>query len=144
MHVSSVEHAPEDDEFEVTKLAKAPSMIVRPPRVAEAPASMECVLDRIISMGDVGDHVVFDRVVRFHIKDDFVLSGGRIDTAALLPVGRLAAEYTLADNVFTSPLPARVVESRRSARMIRLDEKPDGWSPIDQNDWTAAGNVTAP
>jgi flavin reductase (DIM6/NTAB) family NADH-FMN oxidoreductase RutF len=142
MHHSSIEHAPEDDEFELANLSKALSSVVRPPRVAGAPASMECELERIIPLGEAGDHVVFGRVVKFHVKDEFFLPGGRIDTAALQPVGRLAAEYTLTDNVFTSPLDPQVVQSRKSSRMVRLDDKPVGWSPIDQKEWTGAGSVT--
>jgi flavin reductase (DIM6/NTAB) family NADH-FMN oxidoreductase RutF len=141
MHHSSVEHASEVDEFDAAKLAKAPSAVVRPPRVADAPASMECRLERIIPLGDVGDHVVFGRVVRFHLRDDLWLPGGRVDTAALQPVGRLAAEYTFIDSVFTSPLDPRVVENRASKRMVRLDAKPAGWSPIDEAGWTGAGNA---
>jgi flavin reductase (DIM6/NTAB) family NADH-FMN oxidoreductase RutF len=141
MHHSSVEHASEIDEFDVARLAKAPSAVVRPPRVADAPASMECRLERIIPLGDVGDHVVFGRVVRFHLRDDLWLPGGRVDTAALQPVGRLAAEYTFIDTVFTSPLDPMVVEDRASKRMVRLDAKPAGWSPIDEAGWTGAGNA---
>ena len=102
MHKSAAEHAPDIDEFEMVGLEKAPSVAVRPPRVALAPVAMECKVDRIIPVGEMNDHVVWGEVVRFHIRDDAYLERGRVDTAALTPVGRLAAEYTLVDNVFPS------------------------------------------
>ncbi|MGX7704928.1 flavin reductase family protein [Methylobacterium sp. Gmos1] len=144
MHASSAEHPPEADEFVLANVSRAPSEVVRPPRVAQAPVSLECRLERIIPLGEVGDHVVFGRVLRFHVRDDLYLEGGRVDTAALQPVGRLAAEYTLADNVFTCPLDAEVVAGRRGSRMTRLDARPPGWSPIDEAGWSAAGNAIVP
>jgi flavin reductase (DIM6/NTAB) family NADH-FMN oxidoreductase RutF len=93
------------DEFAEAGLAKVPSEVVRPPRIKDAPISFECVLERIIKSGDFGDHVVWGEVVRFHIRDDLYLERGRIDTAALGAVGRLAGDYTVVDNVFTVPPP---------------------------------------
>lgn len=141
MHESSKEYPPESDEFELAGVGKVPSRLIRAPRVAAAPVSMECKLERIIPLGDVGDHVVFGRVVRFHLRDDIYLPGGRIDTMALQPIGRLAAEYSLIDNIFTSPLEAEVVRARAGQRMVRLDSRPAGWSQIDDPKWTGAGNA---
>ena len=41
-NVTAAEVAPEVDEFELAGLTPVPSEIVRPPRVAESPAQMEC------------------------------------------------------------------------------------------------------
>jgi flavin reductase (DIM6/NTAB) family NADH-FMN oxidoreductase RutF len=141
MHKSSVEHPPEVDEFEVVGLDKLASDLVRPPRVAGAPISMECELERIIPIGDVGDHVVFGKVVRFHIRDDLWVENGRIDTVALQAVGRMASEYTLANTVFSAPVPREVMNDPAATRARRLDGKPDDWSPLDQKGWSAAGNA---
>jgi len=86
MHRTAIEHSPETDEFEMVNLRKGESDLVRAPRVADAPVSMECKLDRIIPVGDVGDHVVFGEVVRFHIRDDVWMSRGHIDISAIMPV----------------------------------------------------------
>ncbi len=64
MHASSVEFAPEVDEFEAVGVREAPSHLVKPSRVADAPVSMECRLERILSMGEVGDRLVIGRIVR--------------------------------------------------------------------------------
>jgi hypothetical protein len=102
---------------------------------------MECVVDRIFAVGELDDHVVWGRVVRFHIRDDLYLERGRVDTAALTPVGRLAAEYTLADNVFTTPLDAEVLAQLQDTRMHRLDGKPADWAAVAQESWSPSGGV---
>lgn len=145
LHRSAVAFPPDVDEFEELGLEKEPSVVVRAPRVKGAPISFECVVDRIIPVGDDGvDHVVWGRVVRFHVRDDLYMERGRIDTAAIPAVGRLAAEYTLVDNVFTTPLDEDVLLRRRGQRMQRLDAKPAGWSPIDSKEWSPSGATAAP
>jgi len=115
---------------------------VKPPRIAGAPISMECRVERIIP-GSLNDHVVFGEVLRFHIRDDIYLERGRIDTGALPAVGRLAAEYTLVSNIFTTPLDPAVLAGRDGQRMARLDGQPDNFSPIDTKAWSASGSVQA-
>jgi flavin reductase (DIM6/NTAB) family NADH-FMN oxidoreductase RutF len=45
MHKTAFEYPPEVDEFNAADIEKAPSMVVRPPRVARAPVAMECKLE---------------------------------------------------------------------------------------------------
>ena len=138
MHRSAFEFDSDIDEFAAIGLEKDPSVVVRPPRVKGAPIALECKLERIIPMGEV-DNVVFGEVVRFHIRDDVYLAGGRIDTGALQAVGRLAAEYTLVHNAFTTPLDEELLASLRGRRAGRLDGHEDGYSPIDSKEWSASG-----
>jgi hypothetical protein len=121
----------EADEFVEVGLEKAPSLVVRPPRVSGAPISMECRVYKIIPVGEIGDHMIIGEVLRFHIRDDLYLERGRIDTAAIQSVGRLAAEYTLVENVFATPLDGEILRGRADQRRHRLDAHPDRWSPID-------------
>ncbi|MDM0117466.1 flavin reductase family protein [Variovorax sp. J22R133] len=139
MHRSAFEFASDVDEFTALGLEKDPSVAIRTPRVKGAPISFECKVDRIIPIGDLGDHVVFGEVLRFHVRDDIYLEGGRIDTAAVQAVGRLAAEYTLVHNAFTTPLEPDLLASFQGQRAGRLDGKPDGYSPIDSKEWSASG-----
>ncbi|WP_409189285.1 flavin reductase family protein [Bradyrhizobium sp. RDM4] len=142
MHRTAVEHPPEIDEFETAGLEKAPSVVVRPFRVALAPVAMECKLEREFTVGDLQDHVVWGRVVRFHLRDDiYNPENSHIDTAALAPVGRLAAEYTLVENIFTTPLEPRVLREREGTRMHRLDGRPSDWSAVNQKNWSPSGSV---
>lgn len=142
LHRSAHEFDSEVDEFAALDLAKAPSEVVRPPRIKQAPIAFECVVNRIIPVGDLHDHVVWGEVVRFHIMDDLYLERGRIDTAALPVVGRLAAEYTVVDNVFTTPLDEDVLKAFQDRRMSRLDGRATGWSPIDTDEWSPSGATT--
>ncbi|MFE5374892.1 flavin reductase family protein [Streptomyces mirabilis] len=143
MHRSAIEFDSAQDEFDEVGLTKEACEVVKVPRVKDSPIAMECTLDRIIQVGNVNDHVVWGKVVRFHIRDDVYAQNGRIDTAAIPAVGRLAAEYTLADNAFVPPLPADVLSERLGKRSHRLDERPDGWSPVDSAKWSPSGAVKA-
>lgn len=85
--------------------------------------------------------MVIGEVLRFHIRDDLYLERGRIDTAAIHSVGRLAAEYTLVENVFVTPLDSKIISDRADSRMRRLDGQPEGWSPIDTKSWSPSGST---
>ena len=87
----------EADEFELAGLTKAPSHIVRPPRVAESPAALECCLHRIVPLpddnGNAENFLIIGRVLGIHIDDRFI-HDGRVDTAAMQPIARLGySEY---------------------------------------------------
>src|ERR1700755_780861 len=122
-------------------LQKAASEVVAAPRIAEAPISFECVVDRIIPMPPLPDHVVWGRVKRIHVRDDLYLSRGRIDVGALGAFGRLAAEYTLIDKIFTTPLSEELVEELDSQRAVRLDGHASDYSPIDTDEWSPSGST---
>ena len=98
------------NEMERAGLAAAPSRIVKPPRVAEAPCALECKLIRIVSFDTVEDrpvdcHVVFGRVVGVHIDDRFIVNG-RLDTAAMKPIARGGYdEYSVVESVFSMVRP---------------------------------------
>jgi flavin reductase (DIM6/NTAB) family NADH-FMN oxidoreductase RutF len=141
MHKTSVEHPPEVDEFEVAGLEKCRSDLVRAPRVAGAPVAMECRLDRIISLGEVGDNLVIGEVIRFHIRDDLWHAKGRVDTAGLQPVGRLAAEYCLAETVFACPIPDDLLSVHLGGKMRRVDGRETEWAAVDDKSWSASGNA---
>lgn len=144
MHSSAVEFDPGVDEFDALGLEKEPSEVVRAPRIKGAPISFECVVDRIIPVGDELDHVVWGRVVKFHVRDDLYLERGRIDTAAIPVVGRLAGEYTLVNNVFTTPLDEDALKAHQENRMTRLDAHSSDWSPIDTAEWSSYGAKANP
>jgi flavin reductase (DIM6/NTAB) family NADH-FMN oxidoreductase RutF len=69
-NLTSIDAPPGTDEFEVAGLTPVPSVAVRPPRVGEAPASMECRLLEVRSFGELprSGHVVFAEVL--HVSVD--------------------------------------------------------------------------
>jgi flavin reductase (DIM6/NTAB) family NADH-FMN oxidoreductase RutF len=90
-NATSAEVPPEIDEFQLSRLTPVPSQLVKPPRVAESPAQMECKLLQVIYTGDqpASGVVVLGEVVRFHIRHD-LFDDFRIDPAGLDAVGRMA------------------------------------------------------
>ena len=82
---------PEVDEFKLSGLTPVPSEVVKPPRVAESPAQMECRLMQVIYTGDkpASGVIVLGEVVRFHVRQD-LFHDFRIDAAGLDAVGRMA------------------------------------------------------
>lgn len=87
-------------EFEFAHLAAAPSRVVRPPRVAEAPAALECRLAEIVRLHDAGgaeldQYMTIGEVVGVHIDCAF-LKEGIFDLLATHPVQRAGymADYT--------------------------------------------------
>lgn len=101
MYESSLNHAPDADEFAAANLTPAECEAVKAPRVREALISSECALDQILPVG--GDHLVLGRVVRFHVRDD-IYENGRVDLETLDPLGRLAGNYTKLGGVFELPV----------------------------------------
>lgn len=69
-----------DDEFPVAHVTKAPSRIVKPPRVAESPVNFECKVHSIIRVTGnslVGhSDIVIGRVVGIHVKGEYITSDG--------------------------------------------------------------------
>lgn len=94
MNASSAELGRGESEFDFAGLTPIPSETIAAPRVAEAKASLECRLDRIIELGEapVQNAVVFGQVVRIHVDDD-ILDGTRVDFEGLDAIGRLAGNW---------------------------------------------------
>ena len=95
MHPMSETSAPlprGQSEFEYAGLTMAPSRLVKPPRVAEAHASLECKVSEVVRLkGHKGEalenYLVIGEVVAFHIDDNFI-KNGRFDTAGARPLAR--------------------------------------------------------
>lgn len=67
-------------EFAAAGLTPAPSRLVRPPRVAEAPVALECKAVEVKALTDVdgrpmGNHMVIGQVVGVHVDEAFVVDG---------------------------------------------------------------------
>jgi flavin reductase (DIM6/NTAB) family NADH-FMN oxidoreductase RutF len=104
MNASSAHVPPGVDEFELAGLTKAPSRLVKPPRVAESPVALECRLYLTVPLpaddGSANDHLVIGRVLGIYIDDRFI-EDGRVNTAALRPIARLGySEYAVVSEAF--------------------------------------------
>ncbi len=92
MNATSAPLPPSQDEFEHAGLEKAPSILVRPPRVARAKAALECLYVETFRpksrAGAVLDqHMVIGEVVGVHV-DDAALVDGRFDLGKVTTVAR--------------------------------------------------------
>jgi flavin reductase (DIM6/NTAB) family NADH-FMN oxidoreductase RutF len=80
------------NEMEHAGLEAAPSRLVKPPRVAEAPAALECRWLQTVPLnplggGDPSYYLVIGQVVGIHIDERYIVDG-LVDTAAMRPIAR--------------------------------------------------------
>jgi len=93
------------DEFLHAGLASAPCRMVQVPRVAAAPAALECRVTQFVTLLDstgqpTDGFLVLGEVVGVHI-DPHYLKDGRFDTAAASPLARCGyRDYVSVDLVF--------------------------------------------
>lgn len=86
---SSAAFGPDVDEAAELGITLEPSDLVAPPRVADSPASLECVLHSTIGLGD--STLVLGRVLAVTVRDD-ALVDGRPAMQRLQPLSRLGGD----------------------------------------------------
>jgi flavin reductase (DIM6/NTAB) family NADH-FMN oxidoreductase RutF len=95
---------PDVDEFEISGFSAIESDVVKPPRVKESPINLECIVYKIVYIGDGTEgsgSFIIGEIVAYHI-DDSLYKEGKINTALLKPIGRLAGqEYTTLGHCFS-------------------------------------------
>ncbi|MFG1268858.1 flavin reductase family protein [Xanthobacter versatilis] len=79
-------------EFDAADIARAPSRLVKPPRVAAAPCALECVyVETFRPRGrdgvEANAYMIIGEIVGVHIDDDAIIDG-RVDIAALKVISR--------------------------------------------------------
>jgi flavin reductase (DIM6/NTAB) family NADH-FMN oxidoreductase RutF len=105
MNITAIEFDQGIDELEQAGLTPLPSVLVKPPRIAESPVSMECELMQIVELGESG--LVLGRVLAMHVRDEFVLDAATnyIDTPKLKLIGRMHGRgwYVRTSDLFEMP-----------------------------------------
>jgi len=99
MAVTSIQFDSDISEFEKAGLTPISSDMVKPFRVKESPAQMECKVKDIITLGEHGGagHLVICEVVRMHIDEKVVDENKRINPHKIDLMGRMGrAFYTRA------------------------------------------------
>lgn len=103
LHCSADEFGPEVSEPELLGLPLTESVVVPVPRLRDVPAAMECRLHSQHAFGEAGSVFVVGEVVQFHFRPG-VCVDGKIDTAALNPLGRIAGlQYCATGELITLP-----------------------------------------
>ncbi len=95
MAITSIQYPAEVSEFEKAGLTPIPSEIVRPFRVKESPAHLECQVQDIITLGESGGagHLIICKVVRMHIANNVIDERNRIDPNKIDLMGRMGRAY---------------------------------------------------
>lgn len=95
MTVASIEFDPDVNEFEKAGLTPIPSDLVKPFRVKESPAHLECKVQDIITLGEHGGagHLIICQVVRLHIAEEVVDENNRINPHKMDLMGRMGRAY---------------------------------------------------
>jgi flavin reductase (DIM6/NTAB) family NADH-FMN oxidoreductase RutF len=106
MNITAIDFPKGVDELAQAGLTGVPSIRVRPPRIAEAPVSMECERLVIVEVG-IARTVILGRVLAVHIKDEYVLDAERcyIDSPKLDLIGRMHGQgwYARTTDLFDLP-----------------------------------------
>jgi flavin reductase (DIM6/NTAB) family NADH-FMN oxidoreductase RutF len=105
MNITAIEFDYGVNELEQAGLTTVPSVLVKPPRIAESPVAMECELIQIVDLGETG--LVLGRVLAMHVRDEFVLDAAThyIDTPKLKLLGRMHGRgwYARTTDLFDMP-----------------------------------------
>jgi len=131
MNLSSAAVQPSVDEFALAGLHTAPSLTVAAPRVAEAPAALECRLWRTLELptpeaGGTTYTLVFGHVVGIYINDA-VIQDGLVQTAEMRLLARMGyMDYAVVtpDTSFTLNRP------KASADGLSATVQPGPWDGV--------------
>lgn len=99
-----------ESEFDLAGLERAPSRLVKPPRVAAAPCALECVWIETLDIKDrhgaaSGRHVTFGEIVGVHIDERFI-ENGLVRTDKLHSLARDGYfDYSWVDTLRSLPRP---------------------------------------
>ncbi|OHC82971.1 MAG: hypothetical protein A3G73_01115 [Rhodospirillales bacterium RIFCSPLOWO2_12_FULL_67_15] len=110
MNLSSAGLPRGESEFAYAGLAAAPSKLVRPPRVAESPAALECKVTQVVRLLNMEGletpgTLVLGQVIGMHIDERF-MKNGRFELAAVQPIARCGYdEYAVVERVFSLKRP---------------------------------------
>ncbi|MEO1888544.1 MAG: flavin reductase family protein [Cycloclasticus sp.] len=108
MNQTAAEYPADVNEFELAGFTTAPSEIVKAPRVAESPVSLECKLIQVVPVNEGSPKecgLVLAEVVYCHIKDG-LFDGRYVDMEGLNLIGRLGGhDYCELGDFFKMKLP---------------------------------------
>lgn len=140
--LASTEYPRGVNEFVKSGLTPVPSARIRPPRVAQSPASFECMVKQVIPLGNQGaaGNLVITEVVLMHVSEDILDDQRRIDPRKLDAVARMGGDWYCragGEALFTVPKPL-------ATRGIGVDQIPSSIRSskvLTGNDLGMLGNV---
>ena len=123
MSLSSAEFEKDVDEFVKSGLTPVASDRIAPPRVGESPASFECKVNQVLSLGDKGaaGNLVICEVLLAHFKDEIFDIHGKINPFKLDAVARMGGNWysrAQGESLFEIPKPI-------GTKPLGFDQLPD-------------------
>ncbi len=95
------------DEFLEAGIEKAECETIACPRVAKAPANLECRLTQIVALEGTSNFAVFGEVTGIHMRDDCLIDG-IFDVLAYNPLSRMGyRDYTVVREKFSLKRPGQ-------------------------------------
>jgi flavin reductase (DIM6/NTAB) family NADH-FMN oxidoreductase RutF len=112
--LASVEYPKGTNEFIKSGFTPIPSNMVKPPRVAESPVQLECVVNEVKPLGDGpgAGNLILAEIKLIHINEAILDAGGAIDQEKLELVARLGGDWychVSKDNLFKVAKPVRTI-----------------------------------
>lgn len=95
INASSASLAPEISEVEYVAKKTVPSVLVKVPRLADAPFALECKLRQVVPVGDgpISANLIIGDVVMMHVDPAILGKDGKVDPSLLRSVARLGGEH---------------------------------------------------
>lgn len=108
LNATSAPVEPGVSEFERAGLVTVPSTDVAPPRVAAAPAALECRVTQLVPVDGSSSTMILGRVLRVHVREDLLAPDGLVDAERFAAISRLGRdEYATLGTLFRLDRPAR-------------------------------------
>lgn len=105
MNQTSGAWARDTDEFALAGIEKAECTTIDCPRIAHAPATLECKLTQIVQLPGEANFAVFGEVTGVHMRDDCIVDGA-FDVTRFQPLARMGyRDYAVVREVFTLKRP---------------------------------------
>lgn len=122
--LASCEYPKGVNEFIKAGFTALPSERIKPPRVAESPASFECRVNQVIPLGSEGGagNLIVCEILLAHFKTEILDEHGQIDPQRLDAVARMGGDFYCrahGENIFTVPKP-------NTKLGIGFDQLPEG------------------
>ncbi len=100
MNLTSGSYPPDTDEFTLAGIERAECETIPCPRVAGAPANLECRVVEIVELRGKDNFLIIGEVTGIHLRDDCVVDG-RFDVTRFQPVARGGyRDYSVVTEVF--------------------------------------------
>ena len=92
MNACAASLPPGENELISAGLTALPSSVVKPPRIAESPASMECRHHSTIEIGD--NRLIIGEVLRLHVRDGILdTQTWLVNPGSYAPIGRMQSPH---------------------------------------------------